>query len=228
MTDERRTPVRPRDAASVVLVRGAGVAAEVLMGRRRSKAAFLPNIYVFPGGRVDVADIQAGRALNVPEAAIEPLVRRRHDAPARGLLVAALRETFEETGLLLAEGSDGWRAPAGLGTQALWRAMEEAGAAPALGRLHYIARAITPTMSHRRFNTRFFMADASHARGVLLAESELLDLRWVRIADASRTFPIVDVTQFVLKTAARHLAGRPDARVPLWRYIGDNPHVLWE
>lgn len=228
MTAERQTPVRPRDAASVVLVRGEGETAEVLMGRRRSKAAFLPNIYVFPGGRVDAADIAAGRAFDLPEEITGPLTRRRRGAPAHGLLIAALRETFEETGLLLAEDAAGWRAPPGFEDAPLWRALEAARATPALGRLRYVARAITPTLSHRRFNTRFFMADARHARGELLAESELLDLRWVRIADASRILPVVDVTQFVLGIVARHLAGRAGARVPLWRYVGDTAHVLWE
>lgn len=228
MTDQRPTPVRPRDAASVVLVRGRGEAAEVLMGRRRSKAAFLPNIYVFPGGRVDTADIAAGRALPLPVDVAGSLTARRRATPPHGLLVAAIRETYEETGLLIAEDDAGWRAPPGYAEAPLWRALAEAGAAPALGRLRYVARAITPTMSPRRFNTRFFMADAEHARGDLLAESELLDLRWVRLADATRILPIVDVTEFVLRTVAAHLAGEAGPRVPLWRYVGDTAHVLYE
>ena len=227
MTEPRPTAVRPRDAASVVLVRGHGDDAEVLMGRRRGRAAFLPNVYVFPGGRVDPADARVGRALPLPEDAGRLSLRRRNTA-AHGLLVAALRETFEETGLLIAGDDRDWRPPARHAEAPLWRAYAEAGAAPGFGRLRYVARAITPTVSSRRFNTRFFMADAAHARGTLLTESELLDLRWVRIADAARILPIVDVTGFVLRTVAAHLSGAAEARVPLWRYVGDRAHVLYE
>jgi len=227
MSERPIRPVRPRDAASVVLVRGHGPAAEVLMGRRRGRAAFLPNVYVFPGGRVDRADVAVGRRLRLPAEVTAPLIRRRRDTHASGVLVAAIRETFEETGLLLAEEAP-FEAPPGLARAPVWRAFGQLGAAPAVGRLTYVARAITPAMSPIRFNTRFFMADAAWARGELVTEGELLDLRWVRLADAARILPLVDVTLFVLRTVARHLEGEAGDRVPLWRYIGDTAHVLYE
>lgn len=199
------------------------------MGRRRSRAAFLPNVYVFPGGRVDRADIAAGRHFEVPVEVADRLTRRRRGTRAPGVLVAAIRETFEETGLVLAEGKP-FAPPLAqaLGESPLWRALAGLGAAPAFGRLSYVARAITPTMSPRRFNTRFFMADAAYARGELVGEGELLDLRWVALADAARILPLVDVTQFVLATVACHLEGRAGERVPLWRYVGERSHVLYE
>ncbi|MSP83696.1 MAG: NUDIX domain-containing protein [Alphaproteobacteria bacterium] len=227
MNAEPLTPVRPRDAASVVLVRGRGDAAEVLMGRRRSKAAFLPDIYVFPGGRVDTADIAAGRSLPVPTDLIDRLTRRCRTRSAMALAIAALRETYEETGLLLAdpelEPLDHTHA-----ASPLWQAYAEAMAAPALGRLRYVARAITPTSSPRRFNTRFFMIDADYARGTLLTESELLDLHWVRLTDAKAKLNVVDVTEFVLGTVRRHLVGEADDKVPLWHYINDVAHTIYE
>ena len=225
MSERPPRPVRPRDAASVVLVRGHGPAAEVLMGRRRSRAAFLPNVYVFPGGRVDRDDVVAGRQIDQPAATMDLLGRRRRGT--HGLLVAALRETFEETGLLLVEQRP-FAPPPAFAEAPLWRALAALGAAPALGHLVYVGRAITPTLSPRRFNTRFFMADAACARGELVTDGELLDLRWVRLAEAPRILPVVDVTGFVLTTVARHLEGRPSERVPLWRYIGDRSHVLYE
>lgn len=226
MDEERKRPVRPRDAASVVLLRGRGEGAEVLMGRRRARAAFLPDIYVFPGGRVDAADVAASRRLPLPETAAAALARRSRSRAPGALLVAALRETFEETGLLLAT-PDG-AAPAGLPAGPLWQAYAEAGVAPGLDRLTYIARAITPTNSHRRFNTRFFLADAAHARGTLLAESELLDLRWLNLAEVEKIVPVVDVTEFVLGRVRAIQAGAIEERVPLWRYIRDVSHVLYE
>ena len=99
----RRPPARPRDAASLVLLRGQGEGAEVLMGRRARQHRFLPDVYVFPGGRLDPAD----RRL-VPLRALAPAVAARlarHGRPARAiaLAAAAARETFEETGLILGE-----------------------------------------------------------------------------------------------------------------------------
>ncbi|MGH6719356.1 MAG: NUDIX hydrolase, partial [Alphaproteobacteria bacterium] len=146
---------------------------------------------------------------------------------APGVLVAAIRETFEETGLLLADDA-AFAPPPALAEAPLWRALGGLGRAPALGRLAYVARAITPTLSPRRFNTRFFMADAAYARGELVSEGELLDLRWVALADVARILPVVDVTQFVLATVAGHLEGRAGERVPLWRYVGNRSHVLYE
>ena len=94
---------------------------------------------------------------------------------------------------------------------------------PALGRLDYIARAITPPGSSRRFNTRFFIARGDDAHGQLLRGGELLDLHWVRLADAERLLKLVDVTAFVLKEAAIHMSATPDARarrpIPLMRYV---------
>jgi 8-oxo-dGTP pyrophosphatase MutT (NUDIX family) len=226
MSSERKVSVRPRDASSVVLVRGRGEEAEVLMGRRRSKAAFLPDIYVFPGGRVDAADIAASRSLPQPRDLVDRLTRRCRSARGLALAIAALRETYEETGLLLADPEV--PAPRVRLDAPLWRAYAEATAGPALGRLRYVARAITPTTSPRRFNTRFFMIDATFAHGTLLPESELLDLRWVRITEAKDKLDVVDVTEFVLATVRRHLAGEADERVPLWHYINDVAHVIRE
>jgi len=224
MDQQPSKPVRPRDAASVVLLRGRGEAAEVLMGRRRSRAAFLPDIYVFPGGRVDAADVLASRRLPLPAPAAAVLARRCRSRAPGALLVAALRETFEETGLMLGAPGHVGAMPPG----AVWQAYADAGLVPGLDRLTYIARAITPTNSHRRFNTRFFLADAEHAQGTLLAESELLDLRWVRLAEVEKTVPVVDVTEFVLGRVRAIQTGAVQDRVPLWRYIRDVSHVLYE
>ncbi|MEX2297408.1 MAG: NUDIX hydrolase, partial [Dongiaceae bacterium] len=95
-------PVRPVDAAGIVLMREGSDGPEVLMGRRHRRASFLPDIYVFPGGRVDPGDMaQSG----YPEAIADGLAgqlaighSRRNPMP---LLRAAIRETFEETGLLV-------------------------------------------------------------------------------------------------------------------------------
>ncbi len=125
------------------------------------------------------------------------------------LAVAALRATFEETGLLLC-GAPSHRPI--VGNAPIWRAYEAAGLMPDLGRLDYIARAITPPGLKRRFNTRFFVARGDDAHGQLLEDGELLDLQWVRLGDAARLLKMVDVTSFVLQEAAVHMAATADAR----------------
>ena len=179
------------------------------MGRRRPRAAFLPNIYVFPGGRTDRDDAQAPPGTGLRPEVEEKLKRRCKGSPALALAVAALRETFEETGLLLC-GAPNNRPIADKAP--IWRAYEAAGLTPDFGRLDYIARAITPSGSNRRFNTRFFVARGDDANGRLLRVGELLDLHWVRLSHAARLLKVVDVTDFVLREATIHMVATADAR----------------
>ena len=183
--------VRPRDAASLVLVRQTGQVKEILMGRRASGHRFLPGHYVFPGGQVDPADHRA-RLLEP----LRPEVERRLSVccslgRARAIAVAAVRETYEETGLLLG------RLIAGR--------LE-----PALSGLDHIVRAITPTDSPIRFHARFFLADIASASGTLRGNGELLDLAW-RPIDKCLKLPIADITEFVLR--------RVEAGIPVTRTV---------
>ena len=116
-----------------------------------------------------------------------------------------MRETFEETGLLV--GRVG-QLPGHLPhDHPLWSAYRAAGIAPDLGGFDYLCRAITPVGSKRRFNTRFFLADGAQTAGELLSNGELEDLAWQRISALSG-LNIVDVTQYVLDTAIRRWRDR--------------------
>ncbi len=194
-----------------MIVRGGGGDAEVVMGRRRPRSRFLPNIYVFPGGRLERGDhvLPPGVALR-PEVA-RKLDRRCRSAQPNALAMAVIRETFEETGLLLSAPASGRRLD-GYPDTALWRAFAAAGARPALEALDYVARAITPATSAQRFNTRFFAVDARHAQGALEGDGELLDLQWVPMREAARRLAVIDVTEFVLTRTAEHLAQTPRER----------------
>ena len=214
--------VRPRDAASIVLLRGSSDNPEVLMGRRRKRASFLPNIYVFPGGRVDRHDRVVPQGLALPQDLQQKLTRRTTQAHATSIAIAALRETHEETGYLLLNKATRDvldNAP----QSAYWHALRQAGGGPDLLSLDYIARALTPTMSHKRFNTRFFMADATSAEGDLIEDGELEDLHWLSLREAFR-LPIVDVTEFVLRQAEQHWRedrqSKRSAPVPFLHYVG--------
>lgn len=191
-------PVRPRHAASLVILRGEGGDTEVLLGRREPKHRFMPNVFVFPGGRLDRTDSNAPAAAELRPEVAASLQRHSQPRQARGLAVAAVRETFEETGLRFGD-------------------VENGSIRPALDRLDFIARAITPPQSPIRFHARFFVSRAEDASGPLRGNGELLDLHWAKLDDALK-LPLVDVTEFVLEEVVRRIGGdRPDG-IPLFSY----------
>ena len=203
--------VRPVDAAGLILLRGKRDAPEILLGRRHSKTPFLPDIYVVPGGRVDPGDhLPSGFRERLHPAVARALGNGRR--PPAAFLRAALRELHEETGLILTGGGSGKPAEA-----AVWQAYGHAGGAPDFGALDFVLRAITPAGSHRRYNTRFFLADGGNAVGDIGGDGELLDLRWWKVGELDR-LNIVDVTWALIRLAL----ARWQARVP----VGGEPSKL--
>ena len=198
-------PVKPRDAASLILLRDGADGPEVLMGRRPLASRFMPGVYVFPGGAVDQGDFDLQTERDATGAVIERLGRKAPPPLARALLWTALRETWEETGLLL--GAPG-AAQGTHGCPAL-SAYSDAGLAPDLGALDYLMRAVTPTYVPIRFNTRFFIANGAAASGELRQVTELEDIGWRSVREAE-TLNIVNVTGLVLEEAAKYWHGEFD------------------
>ena len=201
------SPVRPADAAGLVLIRAArNREPEVLLGRRHMRAGFLPDIYVVPGGRVDAADhAPSGFPESLAPAVAAALMSGGSRRPALAFPRAALRETFEETGLLLGAAAT----PADISIQPIWQAYAAAGLAPDFTGLDFICRAITPVTSKRRYNTRFFLGDGALARGEIRGNGELEDLGW-RPVSALSGLNIVDVTDYVLQEALRRWRARAE------------------
>lgn len=202
---QRRAPgaplPKPIDAATVVIVNRNGDRPSVLMGMRSSKHKFMPNTFVFPGGRVDPDDHTPPTAGDLAPQTLHRLTRRRKVSRrrARALGLAAIRETFEETGLIL-----GRRLEQDIDAENLapgWRPFFEAGFAPALDELDYIYRAVTPPNNFRRFDARFFIIDASHANGEIGGSGELVDLQWIAIEDAMEGPRTPSPTRGALETA---------------------------
>lgn len=198
--------MKPVDAAELVLIRQGRGEAEVLLGRRHGKSGFLPDIYVAPGGRVDPGD---HRPSGFPEA-LHPNVTAELASggsrrPPLAFPRAALRETFEETGLLV--GRPGGSGKPNAADQPVWLAYHAQHLAPDFGGIDFLCRAITPVYSRRRFNTRFFLADGALCCGELRSNGELEDLAW-RGESALRHLNIVDVTQYVLAEALRRWRGQ--------------------
>jgi 8-oxo-dGTP pyrophosphatase MutT (NUDIX family) len=201
--------MRPRDAATLILVRLKGRTPEVLMGCRAAKSAFMPNRYVFPGGRVDKADAHIPIATALDRHVKERLLKAATLQRAQALGVAAVRETFEETGLILGKPLKNGAPKKDYGEH--WKGFLDQGMAPALDSLDLIARAVTPPGRPRRFNARFFMARAEDASGEIRHSSEMGDVRWVKLNEA-RELPLPTITGLILGEIGRLIKEPPDRK----------------
>jgi len=216
-TDADGPALRPKDAAALVLVRRRGDEARVLMGERSARHTFLPGRFVFPGGRMDVADqrLLVGTDLR-PEVRVK-VAAGTTTSRARGLALAAVRETFEEAGILLGKKDD-----ADLRTRSpTWQRFFSYGVSPRLEALDFVARAITPPGRLRRYDARFFMADASEIAVELdpsSASGELLKPVWLTLAEARAT-DVLPITRCVLDEVEARLKGKRDPSGPVPFFI---------
>ncbi len=214
MNDAGETPmrrpavVRPRDAASLILLRGEGEGLEVLVGRRSPRAKFMPGVTVFPGGGIEAAD----RLCWSVEAGTESLAPRLRQS-AR----AALRETWEEVGVLVGRGAGADAAPVPPTAEPIERAYRARGLIAAIDRLQYVGRAITPSYSSRRFNTRFFLGDGGDVVGEPRASAELDDAGWRRL-QPDLIDSLRDVTRFMLGRALALRGGEACGPAPLFYF----------
>ena len=216
---------RPRDAATLILVDRSGAIPKVLVGKRHDKVVFMPGKFVFPGGRVDKDDYRVPCAAPITAELEANLAKGSPKTPAsraKSLAIAAIREACEETGLCLGRKSNDTTPT----LEGAWKPFAEAGLLPDPSGLFLIARAITPPGRVRRFDTRFFTADAStiahRVEGVIHAEAELVELVWVEIGSK----PLADLhpmTKNVLNVLEKRLATGPlshDAEVPFFHFYG--------
>ncbi len=219
------TPVTARPAATVVLLRQAPRGFDVLLLRRSGEAGFVPGAYVFPGGRVDPEDRDAALAGRLDGVTPEHAARRlgmSEDAPgAVAHYVAALREAFEETGILVARDAQGDPPPAAAEdgrVDALRRDLLEGrrGLAEVLDTLEcrldgtgvaYMAHWITPESEPRRYDTRFFVARVPAGVRTKVDSREMTDSVWLAPSEALRrsrrgTLPMVFPTIRTLERLA--------------------------
>ncbi|PZR00237.1 MAG: DNA mismatch repair protein MutT [Cereibacter sphaeroides] len=186
-----------RDAASIVLLRGPADDPQVLMGQRGGSAVFMPSKYVFPGGAVDAADasVPMGDALN--PVCTPRLTTPTGPSPA-ALAAAAIRELWEETGLALAR-------PGSATLPDDWQGFAQRGLVPDASGLRFIFRAITPPGRTRRFDARFFLADAGSIMGdpddFSAASDELGHLHWLPLS-ATRKLDLPFITEVILAEVA--------------------------
>lgn len=205
-----------RNAATVIVLRDRATSPAILMGQRGAKAAFMPNKFVFPGGAVDAADADVALAAPLPEIC---RARLREDAPEglhHALAVAAIRELWEETGLVL--GTSGtWDGA----VPEDWAGFQATGHLPTADRLQFVFRALTPPGRTRRFDARFFLVDANDLPCDLddftHASDELSHLQWIPLSEA-RTFDLPFITEVVLaEIEARVTDTAPPESVPYFK-----------
>jgi 8-oxo-dGTP pyrophosphatase MutT (NUDIX family) len=205
-------PVRP--AATVMLLRDGERGLEVFMLQRTLSAAFARGMFVFPGGRVDDAD-HAAEFEPVCDGLDDVAASRRIGVERGGLawLVAAIRECFEEAGVLLAKRADddqvirfdedatierfnAARHAVHDGQRSLVDVCRAEGLVLLVDRLYLVDRWLTPLGEHRRFDTRFFVAAAPPSQAPLHDDNETIASLWVRPDDAVSAFAAGDLQMF--------------------------------
>lgn len=192
----KKKRLRPRDAATLIVYRRDKDAIRLLMGRRSMKHVFMPGALVFPGGRIENQDRFAPATDELDPAVEATLCRRSKVTPARAraLALAAIRETFEETGYLIGVPEQATRRPAG----ASWQSFVGHGVVPSLLGLRFLTRAITPPTQPRRFDARFFVIEAGAiAKQVEVPDEELESPAWVTF-DEARNFKKLPLVTWVV------------------------------
>jgi len=214
--------VRPKDAATLILIDRSGRVPKVLLGKRNERHKFMPGKFVFPGGGVDASDKRMPVARPLDRHAEARLMQRFHrgsPARARALALAAIRETYEETGLLLGTRTAAKTVPGGA-----WSAFADAKVLPDLGAIHFIGRAITPPGRPRRFDARFFTMDAGaiahRVAGVTGPDAELVELVWMPLTQAKQ-LDMPAVTGVMLEELDARIADGfgHDLPVPFYRML---------
>src|SRR5215813_3149968 len=214
--------VDTKDAATLILIDRSGAEPKVLLGKRHDRHVFMPGKFVFPGGGVDPSDEHMPVARELDKQAEMHLLQRFPDGStsrARALALAAIRETCEETGLLLGTRAEAANVPAGP-----WEAFAQHGLLPDLSAIHFVGRAITPPGRPRRFDARFFTMDASaiahRIAGITGPDAELIELVWMPLSDAKR-LDMPAVTGVMLEELDGRVADGlgHDLPVPFYRMI---------
>lgn len=205
-----------RNAATVIALRDRDSNPAILMGQRGAKAAFMPNKFVFPGGAVDQEDAEVPLAAPLSDLCRNRLSDQCDTDLQHALAAAAIRELWEETGLVLGEPG-GWRG----NVPPDWRSFAETGHVPTADGLQFVFRALTPPGRPRRFDARFFLVDAAHICGDLddfsRACDELSHLKWITL-ERARDYDLPFITEVVLaEVAARVTDPAPPVSVPFFR-----------
>ena len=205
-----------RNASTVIVIRDRMTQPAILMGQRGAQAAFMPNKFVFPGGAVDAGDALIPLATSLSDQCAARITADTDATLAHAMQVAAVRELWEETGLVLGT-SGNWTGV----IPPDWETFAATGHLPQAHPLQFVFRALTPPGRSRRFDARFFLVDAddiaSDPDNFDAACDELSHLQWVPLTDA-RKFDMPFITEVVLaEVEARARDLNAPASVPYFK-----------
>jgi 8-oxo-dGTP pyrophosphatase MutT (NUDIX family) len=203
-----RKPMPPRRAASLLIIDHTPDQTRVLMGKRNATHDFMPNVFVFPGGRIEPADRRMNIAGPLPEIVEQKIISALPQGSAgiaRALALASIRETFEETGFIIGDAECGTpEAP----PEGAWSRYAAHGVYPNLEGFHFIARAVTPAGMPKRFDTIFFAVGAheiiDQSEGAIGPTSEFTALEWVNLDDFG-DLPMSGITRLILAEMKKRL-----------------------
>ncbi len=222
--------IRPRDAATLVVVDRSRGEPHVLVGRRHDRHAFMAGKFVFPGGRLERSDARMkslGSLKKVCERRLLFGLPASAKNKARTLALTALRETLEETGLVVGRRHKSANAAA---CPADWKPFVDAGVLPALSRLTFVARAITPPGRTRRFDTRFFIVDRADIAVELDdpsgPESEFVEVKWLPLSAAKVSPDMPTISRTMLIEIEKRFAARRNIPVPYYVFRHGRFHRL--
>jgi 8-oxo-dGTP pyrophosphatase MutT (NUDIX family) len=204
-----------RNAATVIVIRNKFENPSVLMGQRGVNAAFMPSKFVFPGGAVDDQDLSIDIKKSINEVCKNRLLKENENGSWSGLVAAAIRELFEETGQIIGVEEEWSEVPSN------WEEFAKTGYVPDASNMSFVFRAITPPGRPRRFDARFFLIQAEELRTNLddfsMASDELSHLQWIPLKD-TKNFDLPFITQVVLAEITGNLPkSGPPARVPFFQ-----------
>ena len=188
---------KPKDASTVIIIKKIKKNYLVLMGKRPLSSRFMPGVYVFPGGRVEKEDIQANKVFKLKSKLSKKALKAQSYNHTIALLLAAIRETSEETGLYLINKKESAKKYPEI-IESTWEYYLKKSYEPNIKKLYFFGRAITPSFLKTRFHARFFIANFDNFIGSIRTNGELEDISWVNIKDAKK-LPIADVTDFLIK-----------------------------
>lgn len=188
---------KPKDAASMIILKKIKKKTYVLMGRRPKSSKFMPNVYVFPGGALEKQDFLANKYFNFKLQSQRKKLKARDENHACAIFFTAIRETYEETGLYLStkvKKKINLSSFNGIYSENYYKYS----LLPDLNKLTFFGRAITPSLFKKRFHARFFVSFINNFHGNIKTNGELEDLEWINILDVKKK-NIADVTEFMIE-----------------------------
>lgn len=230
MKEKIAFPVRPKDASTIIIIKRVKNKSYVLMGRRPLSSRFMPGVYVFPGGVVEKSDLLVNKFFNLSSNLSSKKTKARSDSHTVSLLLAAIRETAEETGLFLVNQKL-FKKSLPLNIDNTWQYFVKKSYKPNINKLFFFGRAITPSSLKIRFHARFFISFFNDFKGKLKTNGELENLDWILLSKV-RNYKIADVTEFMINEIIR-LDGNYNSlpnkiTFPMFTWKNNKRWIKWE